>query len=151
MMRWSMGGEGGLFGGQGALGTDDDLARAYERVGRTLDDLPYTPDFLALCRDAGLNDADPAVLRETLRRLQRLRKSGKLARVGKAAGSPPAVSPKEEELLTSLVVEAAGSLGQRDQLPYSPAFDALVERFNAACGRSLDPHAVWRLVAKLAK
>jgi hypothetical protein len=44
-----------------------------------------------------------------------------------------------------------GGLGQRDQLPYTPAFDALVQEFNAATGRSLDPHSVWRLVAKLAK
>ena len=61
------------------------------------------------------------------------------------------LSPKEEKSLEEMVISAVGSLGQRDQLPFTPAFDTLVESFNEKTGRSLDPHGVWRLIAKLAK
>jgi len=44
-----------------------------------------------------------------------------------------------------------GSLGQRDQLPYSEQSGPLVAAFNQQTGRDLTPHDVWRLVAKLAK
>lgn len=129
---------------------DQKLTEAYEQVGRTLDDLPYTPEFDRIFRaiDAeslGLNRHD------VLHRLHNLRKAGRLPRTGRLASSPPRIEASEENSLRTLVVEAAGSLGQRDQLPYTAKFDQLVEQFNASTGRSLDPHDIWRLVAKLAK
>ena len=54
-------------------------------------------------------------------------------------------------MLRQLVIDAAGSLGQRDQLPYTPGFDDLNAQFNAGTGRSLAPHDLWCLIAKLAK
>ena len=85
------------------------------------------------------------------RRLHNLRKAGKLPKVGKAATLPVKLQPREESWLRDRVVATVGSLGQRDQLPFDPKFDTLVESFNAHTGRALSPHDVWRLVAKLAK
>ncbi len=129
---------------------DAALIAAYQQAGRTLDDLPYTPDFdrmlEALRRSGG--DISP---RAALHRLQNLRKAGKLPPAGRAARTPPRISEEEESLLRELVVAMTGTLGQRDQLPYDPRFDGLVEAFNQQAGRALSPHDVWRLVAKLAK
>lgn len=126
------------------------LIEAYERAGRTLDDLPYTPDFDGIVAD--FRAVEPrATHRDVLHRLQNIRKAGRLPRLGRARSAPPAVTLEEGALLFELVVDSAGSMGQRDQLPYSPAFDRLVERFNARTGRALTPHDVWRLVARLAK
>ena len=88
---------------------------------------------------------------QVFRRLHNLRKQAKLPKSGLRGVSPAAVKPEEEELLVSLVVREAGSLGQRDQLPYTARFDAVHAAFNAAAGRSVDPHDLWRLIARLAK
>ena len=126
-----------------------ELINAYERTGRTLDDLPYTDDFEQLyTATAKATRLDRA---GTVHKLQNLRKAGKLPRLGKAATKPVKLEPEEESALAELVVEAAGTLGQRDRLLYTADFDAVAERFNARTGRSLDHHALWRLVAKLAK
>jgi hypothetical protein len=137
----------------GAMARWAPLIEAYAGAGRTLDDLPYTPEFDALVAAASPHypDMDRYAL---FRRLHNLRKAGKLPKTppsARPAGLPVKLSPEEEAWLRDEVVGAVGSLGQRDQLPYSPRFDALVEAFNARTGRGLEPHAVWRLVAKLAK
>ena len=130
--------------------SEQDLITAYVSTGRTLDDLPYTPEFERLYRAVGA--ASPArAEREVFHLLHNLRKAGKLPRLGKPAGSPPRIDEREEAALGELVVAAVGSLGQRDQLPYSEHFEPLVAAFNQRTGRSLSPHDVWRLVAKLAK
>lgn len=126
------------------------LVAAYLEAGRTLDDLPYTHEFdrlMETARAAG----DRRSPRELLHRLHTLRKAGHLPRVGKASSTPPKIDAEEEILLAELVTKAVGSLGKRDQLPYSEAFDVLVGEFNRRTGRALDPHSVWRLVAKLSK
>lgn len=133
-----------------AEGLDARIASGYARAGRTLDDLPYTPEFDGLFREL----VGPGVTitpRELFHRMHNLRKAGKLPKVGRASTPALKVTPGDEDVLRAMVVEAVGSLGQRDQLPMTPAFDGLVERFNGATGRSLTPHDVWRLVAKLAK
>jgi cephalosporin-C deacetylase-like acetyl esterase len=157
------------------------LGEAYKAVGRTLDDLPYTAEFDRLIEHAmkqaqeavGIGDVKalgPAagltplasVLgsalasalgpREVLHRLHTIRKAGRLPRIGRSpATSRPAVTTEEESALAELVVGAVGGLGQRDQLPYTPAFDDIVWRFNSRTGRNLEPYEVWRLVAKLSK
>ena len=58
---------------------------------------------------------------------------------------------EHETLLEALVIEHAGSLGQRDRLPYTEGFDRLAERFNAQTGSSLGARDLWRLIARLAK
>jgi cephalosporin-C deacetylase-like acetyl esterase len=129
--------------------TDALLVGAYERAGRTLDDLPYTREWSALYDE--VRDATRLREREVFHRLHNLRKAGKLPRMGRAASSPPRIEPAEEQQLAAMVTRAVGTLGQRDQLPFTPEFDRLVIEFNAATGRGLEPHDVWRLVAKLAK
>jgi len=127
---------------------DDHLIAAYFSTGRTLDDLPYTDEFARLYRAvAGTGQSERAVFH----RLHNLRKAGRLPRLGKPTTRPPQIDPADEKTLSEMIVAAVGSLGQRDQLPYSPEFDRLVESFNQRTGRSLEPHDLWRLVAKIAK
>ncbi|MBX3358955.1 MAG: argininosuccinate lyase [Phycisphaeraceae bacterium] len=128
---------------------DGRLIQAYAAVSRTLDDLPYTPEFDRL--HASLHSFGAPTKRVVFHRLQNLRKAGKLPKVGRAASAPPVITPPEEETLRELVTAAVGSLGQRDQLPFTEQFDRLVEQFNTRSGRSLEPHSIWRLIAKLAK
>lgn len=135
-----------LFGGMTVDAHEARLIDAYASVGRTLDALPYTDDFERLCSLAEATDR-----RETLHTLQRLRKSGRLPRLGRAPDHPPRISEDQERLLESLVVEHAGSLGQRDRLPYTEAFDRTLEAFNTRAGASLSAHDLWRLIARLAK
>jgi cephalosporin-C deacetylase-like acetyl esterase len=140
-----------LFGGERpGPDTDDALIEAYVSTGRTLDDLPYTPEFDRLHRAVAASDPG-RTLRDVFHRLHNLRKAGRLPRLGKPTGKPARISPEDESVLAGMVAEAAGSLGQRDQLPYTPAFDGIVERFNQRTGRALSAHDVWRVVAKLAK
>lgn len=122
------------------------LVEAYRAVGRTLDALPYTDDFERLCAAAGADDR-----RAALHALQRLRKAGRLPRLGRAPDHPPRVDAEHERLLEALVVEHAGTLGQRDRLPYTEAFDNLLESFNARAGTALNAQDLWRLIARLAK
>ncbi len=137
-----------LFGPGVSLASDDALlVSVYERTGRTLDDLPYTPEFEAICEAVGRAD-EP---REVFRRLHNLRKAAKLPRLGRAPTVAVRLEPEEEELVLGLVRERVGTVGQRDRLPYTPEFDRLLERFNADTGRNLDRHTLWRLIAKLAK
>jgi hypothetical protein len=139
-----------LFGGAPGPGPDELLVQAYVSTGRTLDDLPYTPEFDRLHRAVAAASPGRAA-RDVFHRLHNLRKAGKLPRLGKPASRPPRIDAPEEASLAAMVTEAVGSLGQRDQLPYTPAFDAIVQRFNQSTGRALAPHDVWRLIAKLAK
>lgn len=136
---------------------DQTIIGAYERVGRSLDDLPYSDAFEALFElvRAALpefNHQPPLdARRKLLQRLLNLRKASKLPRLGRAVSQPPAISREEEETLARLVADSLGTLGQRDQLPYTAAFDQLRERFAAATARDIKPHDLWRLIAKLAK
>ncbi len=151
---------GGLFGDDDAgdeaptsarAGVDwAPLIAAYQSAGRTLDDLPYTPEFDQIMHAARAIDAT-MTHRAAFRRLHNLRKAGRLPRVGKAESTPVKLNADEERWLAERVERVAGSLGQRDQLVYDARFDEVVEAFNAHTGRTLDPHSVWRLVAKLAK
>jgi len=154
---------------------DELLIAVYEKQGRTLDDLPYTPQFEAIAAamddgddTAGAGPASEASADEQadeapvshvasnrraalFHRLHNLRKAGKLPRLGRAAEKPPTIEADHEQLLVTLVEQAIGKLSLRDRLPYHEAFDQIVESFNAQAGLSLSHHAVWRIIAKLAK
>jgi hypothetical protein len=67
------------------------LVGAYERAGRTLDDLPYTREWSDLF--AEVRDSTRLREREVFHRLHNLRKAGKLPRLGRAASSPPRIEP----------------------------------------------------------
>ncbi len=136
--------------GPGEISLERRLTDAYRSGGRTLDDLPYTPEFDGIC--AAIMPHFPAMTpREIFHKLHNVRKAGRLPKLGRAAASKPAVVAEDEQLLIQLVEAAVGSTGQRDQLPYTPAFDRLVWDFNQRTARSLQPHEVWRLVATLSK
>ena len=129
---------------------DDLLIAAYQKQGRTLDDLPYTAEFERL-HEAVEGPGDQASRRELFHRLHNLRKAGKLPRLGRAATAPPAIDPTLQPALTALVEQAVDKLSLRDRLPYTPQFDDIVQQFNAQAGLTLPPHDVWRIIAKLAK
>lgn len=125
------------------------LIAAYTKIGRTADDLPYTPHF------AALHDAYAAAFAETKptqsqtwRHLLNLRKSGKLPKLGDARSEPVEISADALAVLKELL---GPDLGKRDRLPYTPRFDALVDAFNRKQPKPLSPHLVWRVVAKIAK
>jgi hypothetical protein len=138
-------------GGAQTLPQDDArLIAAYERAGRTLDALPYTREFEEIAGELAAA-GDRRTPREIFHRLHNLRKAGKLPRLGRAEDTPVRLTPEDEALLVELVTTAAGSLGQRDRLPCTPAFEELAVSFNARTGRNVAPHDLWRLIAKLAK
>lgn len=137
------------------INDDETLISVYQKQGRTLDDLPYTEDFEVIYRSLygpGGRDAPDAMSKAQLfRKLHNLRKAGKLPRLGRAATLPPRIEPEEEARLIARVEREIGQISKRDQLLYQPAFDAVLDDFNRATGRSLSPHALWRIIAKLAK
>ena len=62
-----------------------------------------------------------------------------------------AINGTQNALSPQAVEQAVGTLGHRDQLPFTPKFDVLLGRFNQATGRTMDPHDLWRVIAKIAK
>lgn len=127
----------------------DLLVKLYQQLGRTADDLPYTPHFESLYGPYAEAHPDPKPSRsETWRHLLNLRKGGKLPKLGEAKSRPPTVTPEEVAALKALL---GPDLGKRDRLPYTERFDKLVDEFNRSLPRKLSPHLVWRLVATLAK
>lgn len=135
---------------------DELLIACYRKQARTLDDLPYTPQFERIY-EAMVGDRTPdeplaAMSRaDVLHRLHNLRKAGRLPRLGRAAEPPPRIDDDQQQILTDLVEAEIGKLSLRDQLPYTNTFDRIVTTFNAQAGLNLNPHAVWRIIAKLAK
>jgi len=135
---------------------DELLISVYQKQGRTLDDLPYTPEFeriyTAMVGQGDSEEPYGALTRAQLFHwLHNLRKAGRMPRMGRAASQPPRIDGEHEQLLVQLVEQAIGRLSLRDQLPYNDAFDKLVATFNEQVGLSLSPHDVWRIIAKLAK
>jgi catechol 2,3-dioxygenase-like lactoylglutathione lyase family enzyme len=127
----------------------DALIAAYEKIGRTADDLPYTPHFETLFRSYIASMDEPKPTRaETWRHLLNLRKGGKLPKLGEARSKPPEISSDDRTRLREMLGD---DIGKRDRLPYTPRFDQLVDEFNRTQQRPLSPHLVWRLVATLAK
>jgi hypothetical protein len=126
-----------------------ELIAAYEQIGRTSDDLPYTPHFETLWSNYSAHFPDQKPSRqETWRHLLNIRKAGKLPKLGEARSPAPEISEEEKSQLKDLLGDA---IGKRDRLPYSPRFEELVNAFNKRRPRPLSPHLVWRLVATLAK
>lgn len=129
---------------------DELLIAVYAKQGRTLDDLPYTPEFERMYDSLG-GETETGPRAAVFRRLHNLRKAARLPRMGRSHSRPPRVSAEHEAILLKLVNDAVGKLGHRDQLPYTPAFDRVIMEFNTRAGLSLSPHDVWRVIAKLAK
>ncbi|MFK7790233.1 MAG: hypothetical protein AB8C95_12170 [Phycisphaeraceae bacterium] len=130
---------------------DDLLISVYQKQGRTLDDLPYTDAFETLYSSMYGDDGDAPSRAKVFHRLHNLRKAGKLPRMGKAHGQRPRITSEQETMLAGQVVAEVGALSKRDQLLYTPVFEALCTAFNAEAGLELSRHDIWRLIAKLAK
>jgi len=127
----------------------DLLIRLYEQIGRTADDLPYTPHFEKLHSDYAASFPQTKPTRaETWRHLLNIRKGGKLPKMGEARSIPPEISDEDRQRLREALGE---DIGKRDRLPYTKRFDELVDTFNKTHPRPISPHLVWRLVATLAK
>jgi catechol 2,3-dioxygenase-like lactoylglutathione lyase family enzyme len=128
----------------------DALVKIYVEIGRTADDLPYTPEFVKLhAAYAAKYRENKPTQQETWRQLLNLRKAGKLPKLGEARSKAPDVEEGERAKLRELLGE---DIGKRDRLPYTDRFDRLVDEFNRRRPRDkLSPHLVWRLVATLAK
>src|SRR5688572_4321016 len=144
-------GSGGLFAGvaQRVAVKRDALVAAYEKIGRTADDLPYTPHFETLYSGYAAQHGEPKPTRsEVWRHLLNLRKAGKLPKLGDARSKPPEVGDEDRARLREMLGD---DIGKRDRLPYTERFDAIVDSFNRTQARPLSPHLVWRLVATLAK
>ena len=125
------------------------LVRLYQEVGRTADDLPYTPQFEKLYDLYSVQHPQPKpTRREVWRHLLNLRKGGKLPKLGEARSPSPEVAADAEQNIRDLLGK---DIGKRDRLPYTERFEKLVDDFNKTQPRPLSPHLVWRLVAKLAK
>ena len=141
-----------LFAGAAVKPSSDPtrLAALYAEMGRTADDLPYTPHFETLLSAYTRALAPPLPDHaEVWRQLLRLRKKkGKLTKLGAARSKPPAIDPAHREHLRTLL---GPDIGRRDRLPYTPRFDQLVSDFNRQFARPYSPHVVWRLLATLAK
>jgi catechol 2,3-dioxygenase-like lactoylglutathione lyase family enzyme len=126
----------------------DALIKLYEQIGRTADDLPYTPHFESLYARYSQSHDPPPTRQEVWRHLLNLRKGGKLPKLGDARSDPPPLPPEHREELRQLL---GADIGKRDRLPYTKRFDDLVSSFNKSQPRPLSPHLIWRLVATLAK
>lgn len=127
----------------------DALTAAYTTIGRTADDLPYTPHFETLYSAyATQHGEEPPTRQEVWRHILNLRKAGKLPKLGEAKSKPPAVTDESRAMLRDMLGK---DIGKRDRLPYTDRFDQIVNDFNATQKRRLSPHLVWRLVATLAK
>jgi catechol 2,3-dioxygenase-like lactoylglutathione lyase family enzyme len=126
------------------------LVSAYEQIGRTADDLPYTPHFETLYKSYIDSMPDPKPTRsEAWRHLLNLRKKkGILPKFGEARSKPPELSVEDRQKLKDML---GADIGKRDRLPYTDRFDQLVDEFNKTQPRPISPHMVWRLVATLAK
>lgn len=125
------------------------LVQLYEQIGRTADDLPYTPNFEQLYEPYAAAHAHPKPSRaEVWRHLLNLRKAGRLPKLGAAKSKPPPLDAEERARLKAVL---AKDIGRRDRLPYTERFDRIVDSFNKTLARPLSPHLVWRAVATLAK
>jgi len=127
----------------------DELSAAYQQIGRTADDLPYTPHFEKLYGIYTAAYPEPKPTRaEVWRHLLNLRKGAKLPKLGEARSVPPPVSEEDRLRLREML---GPDIGKRDRLPYTKRFDEIVDTFNRTQPRPVSPHLVWRLVATLAK
>ena len=142
---------GSLFAGVEARSNvkREQLIRVYQEIGRTADDLPYTPHFETIYNSYSTNFTPPLPSRaEVWRHLLNLRKGGKLPKLGEARSMPPTVPDEDRQKLREML---GADIGKRDRLPYTKRFDEIVEAFNRTQARALSPHLIWRLVATLAK
>lgn len=129
---------------------DEQLVGMYSHLGKPVDALPYTTEFEHICKEV-YGKADQQTLHNAFHRLLNLRKARRLPRMGRFFAERSPLSVDEHEMLSNLIARSAGTIGHRDALPFTQEFDLIVEAFNRQTGRDLDPHTIWRMVARVAK
>src|SRR4029078_5401087 len=92
----------GGAGGDAPLTVERILCQAYKAAGRTLDDLPYTPEFDGIMA-ASRGQFPPLTNSDAFNKLHNIRRAGRLPRLGRAPGTKPAVPVDDERLLTELI------------------------------------------------
>ena len=126
------------------------VENAYARSGLPLDDLPYTDAFDLIY--AEVNQSFPSKTeRDVFHHLLTVRKAADLPRSGKPGSPAPVLTADQKDALARAVVAEVGSVGARDQLPYTEKFDRVAASFKAATGIDLPPHGLWRAIANLSK
>ncbi|MEM9066640.1 MAG: hypothetical protein AAGB51_14270 [Planctomycetota bacterium] len=128
------------------------LIDAYQAKNVPLDQLPYSDDLGEFVRVA--QAVNPALdNRETLKRLLRLRKAGRLPRLGQQRAWTSGLSIDDEVRLRLLyMIEARmGSIGLRDRLPYTEDFEELFDQFSKETSFDGDKRDFWRLISTLGK
>jgi hypothetical protein len=132
---------------------DRRLIAAYVRAAVTLDAIPYSSAMDEILRYLARPSGDA---RTVLDRLTYLRKSGRLPQLGRdrtLVVSLDRMTDVHFEWLTNWVRVKLGSIGRRDQLPYSDDFDVLFEEFVKQFPdmRDINKNEVWLAVARRAK
>lgn len=130
---------------------DQALIAAYEDIGLSVDELPYTSEFDRLVERVEKATGDKIGCQQALQRLFNLRKAARLSRMGRGSANGSALPDENRDLLQRLIVQSVGSLGGRDRLPYTENFDELRERFVETTGRNISNHDFWRLIARVTK
>lgn len=133
---------------------DDRLAELYEDAGRSLDDLPYTPEFEGLAATARREfPSEFPDERAVFEKLLRLRKAAILPRHESDSAPIASVDADDVILIEQLVRKHAGSPAHSDRLPYTKAFEELFNEYNAqsVCRKLTSRHQLWRVIARIAK
>lgn len=131
---------------------DARLKKVYATTGAPVDELPYSPEIDKLLFLLGRETTDEN-RHLIFHRLLNLRKSGKIkskARFGPIRGLP-VLSEAEIQTLSNLVTLHAGSIGKRDRLPYTPAYELVKSQFEQQTGRQYENSELWRLILRRAK
>jgi hypothetical protein len=127
---------------------DQRLVNLYAEIGLPSDTLLYSPEFdVFLNRLRAAGDNRPT--QEIARRLLQLRKAARLPRVGHVAYPSIELPETDFDLVQYLLRNHLGTLGSRDQLPYTELFDRIWTEYNRRATRTLDRHQFWRLVARV--
>jgi hypothetical protein len=128
---------------------DQYLVDLYTSQDRAADALPYTDEFERLY--AAYSQRFSRTRHEVMQRLFSLRKAGRLPRIGRSTLAAIDISEEDVAIVEDLIIDKVGSLGQRDRLVYSSAFDELAAEFNRSRRIPLTDAEIWRLVARVTK
>ena len=95
----------------------DALASIYQNLGRTADDLPYTPHFETLYSSYASKLETKPTRQEVWRHLLNLRKAGKLPKLGEARSRSPKVDPEAEATIAKPAWQATSASGIGCRIP----------------------------------
>jgi hypothetical protein len=127
--------------------TREVLRSAYERIGVTRDDLPYTAAFDSMCRQVSRHALEKLGKHEIWELLGWALKRGGAPRMKR--GSPaPQLGKLDRQVLESVL---PGPVSHRDRWPYTKEFEQACKQFNSFGGHSFSRHEIWRAVCNIGK